>query len=123
MTAVMQGASSLVITTGSNPTCNPFPNCTYSKGAFPVDIDWNGGKNQIEKFIEGAGGKKPVFLVSSEAVTQPNNPYNTIGNGHGLFYKLNLEAFLMNAGVPFTIFQPCGLTNGEPLKATLLVGH
>merc|ERR1711971_507529 len=46
-----------------------------------------------------------------------------MGNGQIGFYKINIEAFLMASGLPYTIVKPCGLGSGEPAKDTLLVGH
>lgn len=123
LAGVMEGAGSLVIITSAMAVCNPFPTCGYPKGAFPIDIDWNGGKNQVEAFVKGAGGLKPVILVSSMGTTEPNTGLDKMGDGQILFYKLNFESFLMSSGLPYTIVKPCGLGNDEPEKDTLIVGH
>jgi uncharacterized protein YbjT (DUF2867 family) len=123
MESVMKGAGALVILTSAAPVCNPFPQCNYTKGAYPLDIDWLGQKNQVKALIKGAGGVKPVILVTTEGSTIPDSPLDMMGNGHVVFYKLNSEAFVMATGVPFTIIAPCGLTTDPGTKTTLLVGH
>jgi hypothetical protein len=123
LTKAMDGAGALVILTGASPTCNPFPNCHYPKGAYPIDVDFHGGKNQIEAFLKGAGALKPVILVTSMGTTEPDSMLDKMGKGELLFYKLNLESFLMSSGAPFTIVKPCGLGSGKPLKDELIVGH
>lgn len=120
---VMQGADALVILTSAFPVCNPFPQCNYDKGGYPVDVDFNGGKHQVEAFVKGAGGPKPVVLVSSMGTTEPDTELDKMGNGQIGFYKLNEEAFLMSSGLPYTIVKPCGLGNGKPTLNTLVVGH
>merc|ERR1712194_421294 len=106
MVDVMKGAGGLVIVTSASFSCNPFPKCTYSKGAYPVDVDFHGGQNQIEAFITGSGGFKPVIQVSAMDTTVPDNQIDLMDNGQAGFYKLNLEAFLMASGAPFTIVKP-----------------
>jgi len=124
MAKIMDGAGALVILTSAAPTCNPYPKCTYSKGAFPIDIDWLGGKNQIEQFIKGAGGLKPIVLVSAAGTTEPDTDLDKMGpDGQIGFYKLNLESFLMSSRAPYTIVKPCGLGEGAPAQDELLVGH
>lgn len=123
LTDVMEGAGQLIILSGAGPICNPFPNCHYPDGGFPVDVDFHGGQNQVKAFVKGAGGKKPVILVSAEGTTEPDSQLDKIGNGQILFYKLNLEAFLMASGLPYTILKPCGLGNSAGGQNQLLVGH
>jgi nucleoside-diphosphate-sugar epimerase len=123
MEGVMKGAGALVILTSAAPVCNPFPNCNYTKGAYPVDIDFKGSQNQVAALIKGAGGIKPVILISSEGTTKPDGPLDMMGNGHIDFFKLNAEAFLMSSGVPFTIVAPCGLGNDPGTATTLYVAH
>lgn len=120
---VMNGADALVILTSAFPVCNPFPQCSYDKGLYPVDVDFNGGKNQVEAFVKGAGGLKPVILVSAMGTTEPNTQLDKMGNGQIGFYKLNEEASLMASGLPFTIVKPCGLGSDKPAMDTLTVGH
>lgn len=125
MTKVMTGAGTLVILTSSMPTCDHSSSslhCTYPKGAYPIDIDWVGAKSTMEAFAETAG-VKPVVLVSSMGTTKPDSFLDLMGNGHVGFYKLNFEAELMNAGLPFTIIKPCGLGSGQGNHATIQVGH
>lgn len=127
MTAVMQGAGGLAIVTSAMPICTPYPQCHYSKGAFPLDVDFNGGRAQIEVFAEAqkAAGVSPgpVVLCSAMGTTEPDSELDKLGNGFISFYKLNEEAFLMNSGIPFTIVKPCGLTNDPAGQKALLVGH
>jgi len=123
MADVMKGAGALVILTSAFPVCNPFPKCSYDKGDYPVDVDWNGGKKQVEAFAKGAGGLKPVILVSAMGTTEPDSQLDKMGHGQIGFYKLNIEAFLMASGFPFTIIKPCGLGYDKPSQNTLLVGH
>jgi len=123
MVDVMQGAGALVIVTSAFPVCNPFPKCSYDKGAYPVDVDFNGGKNQVEAFVKGAGGLKPVILVSAMGTTEPDSGLDKMGNGQIGFFKLNEEAFLMASGAPYTIVKPCGLGSDKPTQDTIVVGH
>lgn len=53
-----------------------------------------------------------------------------MGNGHALFYKLNLEAYLMGAAAAarpapasFVVVKPGGLTDDTGGNSTLVVGH
>jgi len=125
LASVMKGAAALVIVTSSSPQCTfgagP-PKCTYPMGAYPVDIDFNGGKNQVEVFAKEAGSK-PVILVSAAGTTEPDSFLDKMGNGYISFYKLNFEAFLMTSGLPFTIVKPCGLGTGKPFGQEIVVGH
>lgn len=127
MTAVMKGATALAIATSAMPHCKDFHDpktCSYPKGAYPVDIDFHGGKAQIEAFAEGkAGTGGPVVLCSAMGTTEPTGFLETLGNGHIGFFKLNEESFLMSSGLPFTIVKPCGLTDGAGGNRELLSGH
>mmetsp|Transcript_51452 Transcript_51452/g.103386 ORF Transcript_51452/g.103386 Transcript_51452/m.103386 type:complete len:190 (+) Transcript_51452:237-806(+) len=119
----MQGATSLAITTSAVPVCTPsgggMPSCTYPKGAFPIDVDWHGGKAQMEAFGEATRGVMgPVVLCSTMGTTEPENFLGYIS-----FYKLNLEAALMASGLPFTIVKPCGLGDGPAQQAELVAGR
>jgi len=120
---VMHNADALVILTSAFPVCNPFPKCSYDKGGYPVDVDFNGGKNQVEAFVKGAGGLKLVVLVSDLETTEPDTQLDKMGNGQIGFYKLNEEAFLMSSGLPYTIVKPCGLGSGKPGLDEMMVGH
>jgi len=123
----MQGASALAIVTSAVPICSKpgdMTTCGYPKGAFPIDIDFHGGKAQIETFAEANPGTQgPIVLCSSMGTTEPDNFLDKLGNGHILFYKLNLEAALMSSGLPFTVVKPCGLGDGPAGKQELVVGH
>lgn len=127
MTAVMKGATALAIATSASPHCKDFhdpKSCSYPEGAYPVDVDFHGGKAQIEVFAEGrAGTEGPVVLCSSMGTTEPTGFLETLGNGHIGFFKLNEESFLMSSGLPFTIVKPCGLIDDTGGKRELLAGH
>lgn len=120
--APMNGVTKLVITTSSIPVCNPFPKCHYPPGGLPIDVDWNGGKAQVMAFAEQAKGKGQVVLISSMGTTDPDGFLEKLDNAHIGFYKLNLEAFLMSAGLEYTIIKPCGLDD-HVSNNTLVVGH
>mmetsp|Transcript_22384 Transcript_22384/g.51140 ORF Transcript_22384/g.51140 Transcript_22384/m.51140 type:complete len:285 (+) Transcript_22384:82-936(+) len=124
----MQGAGALAIVSSATPVCEGSgfdpSKCHYHKGAYPIDIDFNGGKAQIEAFAEANKGVMgPVVLCSSMGTTQPDGFLDKLGNGNINFYKLNEEAFLMSSGLPYTIVKPCGLTDGEPGKNELVASH
>jgi uncharacterized protein YbjT (DUF2867 family) len=127
MTAAMTGATALAIASSASPHCTDFHDpktCSYPKGAYPVDVDFHGGKAQIEAFAEGRDGSAgPVVLCSSMGTTEPTGFLETLGNGHIGFFKLNEEAALMASGFPFTIVKPCGLTDGAGGQRELLAGH
>jgi len=123
----MKGATALAIVTSAMPHCEDFKNpttCSYPKGAFPKDVDFNGGKNQVEAFAE-ANNDSPgnVVLCSSMGTTEANSFLDKLGNGMIGFFKLNEEAFIMSSGVPYTIVKPCGLSDDEAGKRKLTVGH
>lgn len=124
--SVMKGADSLVILTSAVPQCDytsqPMK-CTYPKGAYPIDVDFHGGKNQVEAFVEANGADKQVVLVSAMGTTQPDSYLDLMGNGHISFYKLNMEAFLVSSGIPSTIIKPCGLGEAEGGQDEIIVGH
>jgi hypothetical protein len=125
--AVMDGSSGLAIATGASPHCTSFnpPNCSYPEGAYPKDIDWLGGKAQIEAFAKATKGNERAIAVlcSSMGTTKPNSFLDQLGNGQIGFYKLNIEAFLEASGVRHAIVKPCGLGDDEPGKTQLVTGH
>lgn len=126
LAAVMEGAGSLAIVTSSMPSCSGSPpKCVYPKGAYPVDVDFNGGKAQVEAFAEArkAAGPGHVVLCSSMGTTEPDSFLDKLGNGNIGFFKLNEEAALMSAGMPFTIVKPCGLLDTPGGQNQLVVGH
>lgn len=122
MLAPIRGAKSLVIASSASPVCNPFPKCTFPKGAFPIDVDWVGAKALLAAFAGSAGNKAPVVLVSTMGTTEPEEANDDVFQ-HISFYKLNFEAELMSSGLPFTIIKPCGLLNTPPTSNVLVVGH
>jgi len=123
LSAVMAGATGLAIATSAAPHCENLwdpRTCSYPAGQYPVDVDFNGGRNQIEAFAAASGGAPgPVVLCSMMGTTQPD-PLST---GRMGFFKLNEEAFLMSSGVPYTIVKPCGLSNDGAFKRELRVGR
>jgi len=125
--AAMKGATALAVATSASPYCQDFKDpktCSYPTGAYPVDIDFNGGKNQVEAFAMASNGVPgPVVLCSSMGTTEPDSFLDKLGNGQIGFFKLNEEAFLMSSGIPYTIVKPCGLTDDAAGKRELTVGH
>jgi len=118
------GAKALVIAVG--PSCHgPYPShCIFPKGAEPVDIDWHGGKHQVDTFANTSRGiKRPILLISTMETVDPTFVGMTKTLDYIHFYKLNLEAHLMATGVPFTIFKPCMFSDGPPGQSQLLPGH
>ena len=55
--------------------------------------------------------------------TVPETPWDEFGNGHILFYKVDLEAGIMSSGLTFVIVKPCGLTMAVGGQKVLVVGH
>jgi len=127
LAAAMDGATALAVATSAAPQCKDFKDpstCSYPKGDYPVDVDFHGGKAQIEAFAKAAKGSPgPVVLCSSMGTTEPDGFLEKLANGHIGFYKLNEESFLMSSGLPFTIVKPCGLTDDPAGQRELLVGH
>ena len=126
LTEPVRGAGSLVIATGPNATCDPFPtNCSCPKGQCPIDVDWLGGKNVISAFARASAshGLGPVVMVSSDNTCFADNSLHADTDPLNGFYKLNAEAFLMNSGLPYTIIKPCGLTDAPPGNLSLDVFH
>jgi uncharacterized protein YbjT (DUF2867 family) len=127
LAGVMAGASSLMIATSATPYEAPDGSLTFHKGAFPIDIDWHGAKNQLQAFAErsGASGPGHIALISSAGTTKPEDPTSKYFMDYIGFYKLNFEAELMSSGIPFTIIKPCGLdySGTEPGQKELLTGH
>tara|TARA_B110001452_G_scaffold54769_1_gene42218 strand:+ start:203 stop:1066 length:864 start_codon:yes stop_codon:yes gene_type:complete len=120
------GAGSLVIATGPNTICDPYPtNCSCPKGQCPIDVDWIGGKNMISAFARASApyGLGQVVMVSSDNTCFADNSLHADTDPLNGFYKLNAEAFLMNSGLPYTIIKPCGLTNASPGNLSLDVFH
>lgn len=121
------GATALAVVTSAIPVCKQSskpgpPECNYSKGAYPIDIDFHGLKNQVSAFAEH-NPTGQVVMCSSMGTTNPDGFLERLGNGHIGFFKLNGEAYLMNSGLPFAIVKPCGLIDTPAEEAELLVGH
>lgn len=128
MTEAMSGVTGLAVVTSSMPHCTDFRDpktCSYPKHAYPVDVDFDGGKAQIAAYAKGRDESSTgsVVLCSSMGTTEPDNFLDQLGNGHIGFFKLNEEAALMSSGIPFTIVKPCGLTNDPAGQRELIVGH
>jgi nucleoside-diphosphate-sugar epimerase len=123
----MQGATALALTTSAVPICKGGqsgpPECSYPKGGYPIDVDFHGGRAQVDAFGEATKGAGRIVMCSSMGTTEPDSFLEKLGNGHIGFFKLNAEAFIMDSGMPFTIVKPCGLTNDPASKRELLVGH
>jgi len=125
----MAGADTLVIATGPAYKCkipSVYIGCKYYKGADPKTMSWLSVKAQVTAFAASSGpavGKRHVTLMSNTMTTQPDNFLDKVDNGFGCFYGLQGEVFLMNSGVPFTVIKASGLTDGEPSKQEIVVGH
>lgn len=125
--SAVNGVTALAVVTSAIPVCKKSsvpgpPDCSYPQGAYPIDIDFKGGKNQIAAFAT-QNPKGQVVLCSSMGTTNPDSFLEKLGSGHIGFFKLNEEAFLMNSGLPFAIVKPCGLTNEPAAQNELIVGH
>jgi len=123
LTTPMEGVTRLIILSGSVPLKADNGTYYFPPGGHPKDVDFNGVKKQV--IAAKKAGVKHVLLVSSMGTTTPNSFLDRLGNGQALFYKLNGEATLMSAGLPFTIVKPAGLL-GEELPAgtrRLVIGH
>jgi len=88
-------------------------------------VEFTGVQNQLVALTQSAnrdaaGGLSGlrIVLCSSMGTLQP--PPNL---GGVLFWKLNAEAFVASAGVPFAIVKPFGLIDAPGNQSTLLVGH
>jgi len=127
LAAAMKGTTALAIASSASPHCTNFKDpttCEYPKGAYPVDVDFNGVKKQVETFaLASAGSPGLVVVCSTMGTTTPDSFLDKIGHGYIGFYKLNAEAFLMSSGIPYSIIKPCGLTDDEAGKLELRVGH
>jgi len=125
----MEGVNRLVILTSSAPVCKGTyspDNCTFPAGQWPVDVDFNGQKNQISAFAEAQHGPlsfAKVVLCSTMGTTQPEKGNAKQAMGYIGFYKLNAEAALMASGIPFTIVKPGGLWDHPGNATELVVGQ
>ena len=118
------GAGSLVIATGPQVTCDPYPqHCSCVTGECPIDVDWHGGRNMISAFARASAGHGQVVMISSDNTCFADNSLHADADPLNGFYKLNAEAFLMSSGLPYTIVKPCGLTNAPPGNLSLDVFH
>jgi len=129
MAGVMEGADGLVITTAPAYKCtlpDIYVGCKYYDGAAPKDISWLGVRNQVSAFASSSGpalADRHVVLMSNTLTTQPDNFLDKVGNGHGCFYGLQGETYLLGSGLSSTIIKASGLSEGEAGKAEILVGH
>ena len=120
------GAHSPTIATGAPLVCpnvTDFSKCYNPSGDLPIDMVFNGGKNQLDALAEAMHGSGHVGLISSMGTTVPDSPLNKFGTGQILFYKLNLEADIMSSGLTYVIVKPCGMTMAEGCQKELVVGH
>jgi len=129
MKAVMSGAAALIIATSAVPHLTKDGKLLpFAKGAEPVDIDWNGAKNQLAAFAERqspSSGLGHISLISTMGTETPEDPKAKYFLDYISFYKLNFEAALMASDIPFTIVKPCGLdySGTVPGKFELVTGH
>jgi len=129
---VVKGAQMLAIATAAVLDCDgpidptpPFEPCKFHKGAFPIDVDWLGTK-AIVSALAANGEKasdKMVVYMSSRDTWNPDSTYGNMDNGHQSFYKLNAEAYIEAAGLPFSLVKPCGLGSDKGEQYKLEVGH
>ena len=92
--APMVGVHSLIIATGAPLVCpdvTDFSKCYYPSGDLPIDVEFNGGKNQLDALAKATHGSGHVVLISSMGTAVPDSPLDKFGNGQILFYKLNQE--------------------------------
>ena len=76
LTAPMVGAGSFIIATGAPLVCPDDTNltkCYYTSGDLPIDVDFNGGKNQLAAIAEATRGSGHVVLISSMGTTVPDS--------------------------------------------------
>jgi hypothetical protein len=134
LTKVMNGSDVLVIATASGTKCSgflpfwPFGSCSYTKGAEPKVIDWEGTRTQVKAFglnaaANGGVENKQVLYASTTETEVPDNFFDKLGNGHVTFYHLAAEAFIMSSGFPFTVVKACGLTDKAAGKHKMVLGH
>lgn len=129
LSGVMEGADGLVITTAPAYHCtipSLYVGCHYYEGAEPYNISWLGVKNQVSAFASSSGpaaADRHVVLMSNTLTTQPNNYLDSVGDGHGCFYGLQGEVYLLGSGVPSTIIKASGLSEGDGGQKEILVGH
>jgi len=128
MHAAMDGADTLVITTGPAYHClipSIYIGCKYYDGADPEAMSWKAVRAQVSAFANTSrnNADRHVVLTSNDLTTLPDNFLDKIDNGFGCFYALNGEAFLMSSGVPFTIIKPNGLGGGDAGKQEIVVAH
>eukprot|EP00933_Yihiella_yeosuensis_P020934 TRINITY_DN16699_c0_g2_i3.p1 TRINITY_DN16699_c0_g2~~TRINITY_DN16699_c0_g2_i3.p1 ORF type:complete len:272 (-),score=83.30 TRINITY_DN16699_c0_g2_i3:559-1374(-) len=86
-------------------------------------VEWLGVQNQVAALLKGGADGKRIVLMSTMGTTSPppakiKSPDDEVG-----FYKLNAEAFVASAGVPFAIVKPCGLNEKPAGQCEIMVGH
>lgn len=82
-------------------------------------VEFQGVKNQVYALAQGGVAGKRFVMISSMGSTDPPKA-NT---NDVLFFKLNAEAFVESAGVPYAIVKPCGLNEDPMGQRDLMVGH
>lgn len=129
MSGVMEGADGLVITTAPAYHCtlpDVYIGCKYYPGAEPYNMSWLGVRNQVSAFASSSGpaaADRHVVLMSNTLTTSPDNFLDKVGDGHGCFYGLQGEVYLLGSGVSSTIIKASGLSEGEAGKKEIVVGH
>lgn len=79
----------------------------YQPGAYPKDVDWEGGKAAIDAAMKS--GVKHVIYVGSMGGTKPDHFLNQMGGGDILLWKRKAELYLRQSGLNYTIIHPGGL--------------
>lgn len=79
----------------------------YQPGAFPKDVDWEGGKVAIDAAVKA--NVKHIIYVGSMGGTKPDHFLNKMGDGDILLWKRKAEMYLRQSGLPHTIVHPGGL--------------
>jgi len=119
-----RGAAALAITGGTLPVGGGGGPPAYADGAYPKDVDWVGGINQVKSFNKANGGHGGhVVLLSTMGTTDPESPLDKFADGYMSHWKMNFEVFLMASGLPWTIIKACGLQDTPSGVSELVVGH
>lgn len=121
----LTGKRALVVLTSAVPRMEQReegmpPSFYYDAGGLPEDIDWIGGRNQID--AAKRLGFSHVVFVGSMGSTDDNNMLNKIGNGNILKFKRKAEMYLIESGLSYTIINPSGLLNDTAGERELVAG-
>eukprot|EP01062_Namystynia_karyoxenos_P018490 TRINITY_DN1689_c0_g1_i1.p2 TRINITY_DN1689_c0_g1~~TRINITY_DN1689_c0_g1_i1.p2 ORF type:complete len:306 (+),score=96.85 TRINITY_DN1689_c0_g1_i1:87-920(+) len=126
------GVDRVVLAAGSSGNWTGTPGASkfvYTTGT-PQEVDWIGIQNQVAALMKNNGPSRPRHIVyySTAFTAKPGSTLDTLGDctKHGCFvlgYKLNAEAFILDAQVPFTILKPCALDDSKAGQKELVWGH